>query len=449
MVDVTPFKGLLYNQEVVDDLAAVVTPPFDVISPEEQEMYHHYHPYNMIRLILGRKKPGDDEKENWYTRAAATLQTWQREEVLIRDSQPAIYDYEMEYLDSYNLRQTRQGFICMVRLQEFSQGSVYPHERTYEDTKSDRLQLMLASNANFSQVFALYGDPSQQVSKWLQEGREDGSVFDFLDNNGMRHRMWRVSRKDTLTKVRSAMREKPLFIADGHHRYETALNYRRIMQQRYPKRGELASFNYILMYLSNMNQKGSSILPTHRLCVHLPQFRLTSFLRRAEEYFEVEHFPFERGDRSKALSVFLTALQAAADRHFIGVYETGADGLILLKLRDDVDHSLWRNNLPEPLQRLDVVVLTELVFKHFLAMDGQTLDDETQIQYCHDAREALEQVDQGKFQVAFLINPTRIEQVQEVASSALIMPHKSTYFYPKVIDGSVINILDPNEDVPV
>ncbi|MFP3869680.1 MAG: DUF1015 domain-containing protein [Syntrophobacteria bacterium] len=448
MVDIAPFRGLLYNQRLVPDLKAVITPPYDVISPEEQEMYHRRHPYNMIRLILGKHEPGDNEHNNWCTRAAATLHAWQRQGVLVREPQPVLYDYEIEYREPPNLLKTRQGFFCVVRLQEFSDGSVRPHERTYEATKSERLKLMSACGANLSQIFSLYADSARVVSYYLRQGREDSPVFDFTDSAGIHHRMWRVTRTDIIHKVAGALRDKPLFIADGHHRYETALAYERLMRQKYPDRGsQQAAFRYTLMYLSNMNHTGLTILPTNRVFVRLPQFQMDSFLRKAAEYFEVVGFPFDAASRNHVLETFLSALRSAGDRHFIGVYEAGAGQFVLLRLRSRVDHQVWRGYLPEPLQKLDVVVLTELILKRLLNIDSQMLNDEKRILIRHNAWEAIEQVDRGLFHVAFLLNPTRIEQVQEVASSGLIMPHKSTYFYPKVMNGSVLNLLDPNEDV--
>jgi uncharacterized protein (DUF1015 family) len=306
---------------------------------------------------------------------------------------------------------------------------------------------MLACNANLSQVFALYPDPTHIVKQNLQQGRDQGPVFDFTDSNGIHHRMWRVTSAEVIRKVVECMRDKPLYIADGHHRYETALNYQRIMQQRHPERGEQASFNYVLMYLADMHQEGLSILPTHRMFVQLPQFQMESFLARATDHFEVERFPFDDVGRNQTFREFLTKLYSAGDRHYLGVYESGAGQFVLLKLRDNVGHESWRVQLERPLQELDVVVLTELVLKQLLNLDETTLDDETKIKYRHDAWQAVEEVDRGLFQVAFLLNYTKIEQLQEVANSGLFMPHKSTYFYPKVIDGSVLNLLDPTENV--
>lgn len=449
MPDIAPLKGLLYNQELMAKMDEVITPPFDVISPEEQEMYHKRHPYNMIRLILGQEKPGDSEHNNWYTRAASTLAAWQRDGVLIRDPKPAFYEYEIEYKEISNLSKTRKGFICLVRLEDFSSGSVLPHERTYEATKAERLKLMRASNANLSQVFSLYSDPSQKVSQYLHEGRDARPVFSFEDKSSIHHRMWRVTQPEAIKNVVDFIRDKSLFIADGHHRYETALNYQKIMQEKLPGRGGRVSFNYVLMYLANMHQEGLSILPTHRMFVRMDQFQMDSFLARATEYFEVVRFPFDAAGRSQALEGFLNSLHSAGDRHYIGVYESKADQFVLLKLRAEVENVSWRAQLPPSLQKLDVMVLTELVLKRLLNVDEGILNDEAQIKYRHDALEAIEQADRGLFQLAFLLNQTKIEQLQEVANSGLFMPHKSTYFYPKVIDGSVINLLDPSEDVPV
>jgi uncharacterized protein (DUF1015 family) len=447
MPEIAPLKGLLYNQNLIGNMAKVITPPFDVISPEEQEMYHKRHPYNMIRLILGQQEPGDNEEDTWYIRAAEALATWRREGVLTRDSRPAFYDYEISYQESPHISKTRQGFLCLVKLKNFSHGSVLPHERTYEATKSERLKLMLACNANLSQVFSLYPDPTHIVKQSLHQGRERGPVFDFTDSKGVHHRMWRVTRAEVIQNVVEHMRDKPLYIADGHHRYETALNYQKLMQQRHPERGERALFNYVLMYLADMHQEGLSILPTHRMFVQLPQLQMDSFLARAADHFEVELFPFDEAGRSQTFRAFLTGLYSAGDRHYLGVYQSGAGQFVLLKLRDDVDHGSWLAQLEPPLQKLDVMVLTELVLKRLLKVDERTLNDESKIKYRHDAVEAVEEVDRGLFQVAFLLNHTKIEQLQEVANRGLFMPHKSTYFYPKVIDGSVLNLLDPNEDV--
>jgi uncharacterized protein (DUF1015 family) len=203
------------------------------------------------------------------------------------------------------------------------------------------------------------------------------------------------------------------------------------------------------MYLANMHQEGLSILPTHRLFVHLPQFEMETFLARATDYFEVVYFPFTPASRSKIQGEFLKSLHRPGDHQVIGFYVSKSEKFVILKLREDVSHDAWRVQLPVPLQKLDVVVLTELILKKLLNVDEALLNDETRIKYRHDAMDAIEEVRSNRFQVAFLLNHTKIEQLQEIATSGLFMPHKSTYFYPKVIDGSVLNLLDPHEDVPI
>ena len=377
------------------------------------------------------------------------LRPGKKEGVLLRDSKPAFYDYEIDYQESPDKLRTRQGFICLVKLQDFAHGSILPHERTYEVTKAERLKLMQTCGANLSQVFSLYPDPSQKLSGYLRQGREERQIFDFKDRAGIHHRMWRVTQREVIQKVVEGMRDKQLFIADGHHRYETALNYQRLMQEKYPQRGGRASFNYVLMYLANMQQEGLSILPTHRMFVHLPNLEMETFLTVAADYFEVVLFPFDAISRSKVLGEFLNALYSAEDHQAIGFYLSESGQFVLLKLRQDMDHGSWRAQLPQPLQKLDVVVLSELVLKRLLHLDETLLNDETKIKYRHDASDAIEEVDSGLFQLAFLLNHTKIEQLHEVATSGLFMPHKSTYFYPKVIDGSVLNLLDPDEDVSI
>ena len=447
MAEIAPFRGYRYNQKVVPNLASVVTPPYDVISSAEQDAYHRRHPYNMIRLILGKKDPGDTEEYNWFSRAAETLRGWREQEVLLRDPQPAIYDYEIDYHEPSNLSKTRHGFICLVRLQDFSEGSIRPHERTFAATKSERLKLLCACNANLSQIFALYSDPAELVRGQLNKGREGTPVMAFADETGIRHRIWRVTDSEVIKGMAALMEEKSLFLADGHHRYETALAYRDLMRDKHPGKGEKASFSYVLMYLASMNQEGLTILPTHRLLGRLPQFRLESLLTAAGRHFDVERFSFHAAGKDQALETFLATLHAAGSRHFIGLYAAGAEAFVLLKLRSEVGGHAWRDHLPRPLRHLDVVVLTELVLKGLLAVDEEILSDERQIHYCHAGREAVRLVDSGAYEAAFLINPTRVEQVQEVASAGLIMPHKSTYFYPKVINGSVLHVLDPHEDI--
>ena len=213
----------------------MVIPPYDVISPEEQEDYYRTNPYNMVRLELGQAMPGDGEADNPHTRAAACLEEWCRDGVLVRDDSPAVYYYEMDYSLSPQTRLTRNGFICALRLEEFGAGSVLPHERTFQAIKDERLGLMLSCNANLSPVFSVYSDPEHKVDECLRTGREAGPIVSFEDRRGLTHRLWRVTDLESLRRVRELMSDRSIFIADGHHRYETALNYRSIQRKRFPR----------------------------------------------------------------------------------------------------------------------------------------------------------------------------------------------------------------------
>lgn len=446
MADIAPFRGLRYNAEKISDLAQVVIPPYDVISPREQEAFHESSPYNMVRIELGKGTPTDSAVNNAHSRAARYLSEWQREGVLVRDPEPAMYYYELDYSVAPHIRQTRYGFFCALRLEDFASGAVRPHERTFQAVKDERLGLMMACHANLSAVFALYSDPSLVIHHTLKAGKEDTPVIRFRDRSGMDHRVWRVKDLQVLRQVRTLMKDKAIFIADGHHRYETALNYRAIQRNHHPEAGPRASFEYIMMYLSNLNQGGLTILPTHRLIRNCSHWDLPALMPRLDEFFQVSTFEATESGKGK----WLAALQREESRKktAIGFYCGGAENYYLLVSRDDPVFSyLESHGIPKELQRLDVVVLDKLVLRHILSLPEGFLGNENNIHFKHDVSEAVSDVESGKFQAGFFINPTRIEQVQEVASAGLIMPHKSTYFYPKVGSGLVINPLSPKEEM--
>lgn len=446
MAEVAPFRGFRYNQERVPDLSEVVIPPYDVISKREQELFYERNPFNMIRLELGKSTREDSEQNNPHTRAAQHLQDWLKERILIRDDQPAIYYYELDYSLSAQTRQTRYGFMCLLRLEDFASGGVRPHERTFQAIKDERLRLMLTAQANLSPVFALYADPAQLVDHHLKDGRETEPLFAFKDDNGMEHRIWRVRNLRVLRQVRSLMLDKAIFIADGHHRYETALNYRNIQRERFESGGPQASYEYIMVYLSNMNQGGLTILPTHRLLRSLNSWEPDLFLKQAHSFFEIlSYTATESGQQEWRSKLELAKLRKETA---IGFYSRKVNAFYLLKSkRSTVSSYLARREIPEILHDLDVVVLDEVILRHLLGLSEVLLGDENNIHFKHDLLDALLKVQSGEYEVGFFINPTRIEQVQEVATAGLIMPHKSTYFYPKVGSGLIINPLYPGEEV--
>ncbi len=449
MAEISPFRGLYFDSSKVPNLNDVITPPYDVIEPEQQREFFQRSPYNMIHLILGMHSSQEGDGNDQYNRAGELFKRWLEEGVLKRDPEPAIYSYEIEYKLSPSLSKKRKGFICLLKLEEFASGCVRPHEKTFEATKSERLKLMRCCNANLSQIFALYSDPADVVMHYLEQGREDNPMIDFEDETGIKHRIWRTTDKNILRKVRSLMKDKSIFIADGHHRYETALNYMRMMREQFPERGDKASFNYVMVYLANLNHSGVSILPTHRMISEFEGFDFDEFIQRAAEYFDFEEYPFDDSNKAKVLEDFIQKLKSyEQEGGTFGFYVRDTKRFILLRGKKELVRSfLEKKNFPEAMLNLDVVILTHLILKHLLGISDDFINDEKRMWFEHDVYKAVSLVDSGHYKLAFLINPTRIDQVQAVASAGLIMPHKATYFYPKVITGTIINLIDPNEDV--
>ena len=438
MAEIAPFCGLRYAAQKVENLAAVVIPPYDVISPVEQELFHHLSPYNMVHLELGKPSAEDTEANNPHTRAAKYLQEWQLKGILAREEQPALYYYELDYPFAPGLRQTRYGFLCTLRLEDFSSGFVRPHEKTFQSVKDERLGLMLACQANLSPVFALYSDPAMVVDHTLKIGREAAPVISFVDREGMKHRLWRVVNPETIRQVKTLMGDKPIYIADGHHRYETALNYRSIQRRLLGNAPEDAPFEYIMMYLSNLDQGGLMILPTHRLLRHMGSWEPQAFLRDASAYFDISDYETTVQGQSKWREELEKG--QSAQETLIGCYWRHADAFYLLKAKREVILSyLADRGLHEILRSLDVVILDQLLLRRLLGLSDAFLASERNIHFKQDLAEAVTAVQAGTYEAGFFINPTHIKQVQEVASAGLIMPHKATYFYPKVWSGLVIH----------
>ncbi len=447
MPEIAPFRGLYYDSNKISDFSKVVIPPYDVISPQEQDCFYQLSPYNMIRLELGKSTPEDTAQNNVHTRSADCLREWRREGVLLRDDKPAIYYYELDYSLSSGARLTRCGFLCMLRLEDFSSGRVRPHERTFQAAKDERLQLMLACHANFSPVFALYSDPQEAIDKSLKAGRDSEPLIRFVDRHGMEHRLWRVEEESSLKQARDLIADKPIFIADGHHRYETALNYRALMRERFPQAGSKASFEYIMIYLSNLNQRGLTILPTHRLLRSLEDWDSKAFLAAAEGYFDVLRF----GADERGKTEWRAALEGAGARKAssIGFYHGKSESLYLLTAKPSaVTHYLSEKGIAGALQSLDVVILDQLILRKILNLSDVFLSNADNIHFKHDMTDAYSDVRSGKYEAGFFINSTRMEQVQEVATAGLVMPHKSTYFYPKVGSGMIVRPIIAEEVAP-
>jgi uncharacterized protein (DUF1015 family) len=442
MAEVIPFRGKVYNPEKIPNPGEVTTPPYDVISPEEQALAYARHPHNIIRLILGKESTEDSEANNRYTRAARYWKEWTAESILIRDPQPAFYLTATRFtVEDRPL--TRFGLIARVRLEPFNRGVILPHETTFSGIKSDRLRLMQACHANFSPIFSLYPDPDRHLLTTLKDRVQDRNPdMDFTDTAGDRQRLWRITDGPFCEQATRNFQDKTLYIADGHHRYETALAYRDWLAQVDPDFSDDHPANFIMMYLTGITDPGLVVLPAHRMVRSVPADLRGDFIAESQAFFDIFAMPFRGDTPDEILPEFLSELEKGADRNTIGVFMKGRTELLLLRLREGV-MDRFADELPESLRTLDVTVLTRLLLMEVLGFDGDRLDDPAAISYTSRADTAMEAVFEGGFDMAFLLNPTRIEQVRKIAREGLIMPRKSTYFYPKVITGQVINPLTP------
>ncbi len=439
MAKVYPFRGILYNPACITDMAQVVTPPYDVISPREQEAYFQRHANNVIRLILGKAQPGDAGPTDVHARAADYFQKWMETKVLVKDAVPAFYFTSVTF-NMGGQRITRFGVVGCVRLEPFEKGIVLPHERTFSKVKSERLQLMQACHTNFSPIFGLYAD-SNGILKWLNEVDSSQTPdLDFIDDQGLGHKLWRITDKKIQAHITSALNDQCIYIADGHHRYETALNYRNWVRDNTPGFDDNHPANFVMMNLSSMKDPGMVILPAHRLLKDVPLEVADTLIDKAKTCFEIQSFSTDAGI-SQALNAFDAAMAAHADRNAIGLFIKNLSTLNVLILKNGIMKQMYADEFPEALRDLDVTVLTRLLMIELLGYDQNRLDDAAKIGYATTTQAAFQAVQKGQAEIAFILNPTKIEQVQKVSRQGLIMPRKSTYFYPKVGSGLVINLL--------
>jgi len=447
---VAPFRGLHYDPHKVAHPEEVITPPYDVIKPREREAFAARHPYNMVHLILPQPLPGDDRFHNRYTRAAALYRQWVRDGILVRDPEPAFYYWETEF-EVEGRTHNRSGFVALVRLESLTGGVIRPHEQTFSDAKADRLELVRHAQANFSPIFSLYSDPEDRVLETLRPARPPEPLLAFTDVGGYRNRLHRVTRTAALKEVHQALLDKPLFIADGHHRYETSLNYQKLMRQRYPHASPRASFNFTLMYLSNIFDPHLVILMAHRM-LGGPRFKTLEedlFLKRMAEYFEVAPLP-PQGQVSGPYEEFLQQkLKEAQPQDTVFIVLGFGGKAWRVRLKSGIREKVLERQMHRSLAQLDVTVLNFLIFEKILALDAKVQDDQETCKYSSKIPDVLAALTAREASLAFILNPTRIGQVQEVASTGFIMPRKSTYFYPKVMTGLVLNPLSPEEEIVV
>ncbi len=443
MAHVAPFRGIRYNPSRIADLAEVTTPPYDVISEAEQEAFHERHPRNVIRLILNRSAEGDTPEENPHTRAARCFRDWLDTGVLVRDPAPALYLTRVDFPMGGTVVR-RYGLIASVRLEPFHRGIILPHERTFSKVKSERLDLMKQCHANFSPIFSTFPDAEGLMDRLRRSVHGVAPSAEFTDADGHRHLLWPLTDPDLHQVTRRAMADRKIYIADGHHRYETALAYRDWVADRTPNFTADHPANHVMMYLCAMQDPGLVILPAHRMLESVPDQRRRALLDGAAPFFDITAVSLNGNGAPAAARTCTRMLDQARDRdHAIGVFIKDRPEFWVISLKPGVMEERYARRLPPPLRSLDVTVLTQLVLSDLLSVEQERLDDNRWITYTSRAEAAVERVLSGGCDMAFLLNPTRMEQVREIAENGLIMPRKSTYFYPKVVTGQVLKALGP------
>ncbi len=431
MSKIAPFRGVRYNPLRFDKLDLAVSLPYDRIKGDLQEKYYRLDEHNIVRITKGKAFPGDTETDNQYTRAREFYEEWLEESILIRDPQPAIYGYSQEFRLPSGEFATRMAFIAALQLTDYKEGVVLPHERTLSGPKEDRLNLLRSTAVNFGLIFMVY--PGDEIAALLAPHLAEGPHLDLyaVGEADVRHRLWVIDDQETIVALQAQMEPKRnLIIADGHHRYETALAYRDEMRQKIPTWEPDMAFNYRMVGLVSMDDPGLTILPTHRLMHSIPNWKTAEFLAEAGEFFEVS--PAEGKDQ-----LFPKMAQMATKEHVFGLFD--GQGYYLLRLKDEgaMDCFVEASRARE-WKTLDVSILHELVIERVLGLSKESVKRQENINYIRDAKEGIEAVKNGQAQFVFFLNPTKISQVRACSGVGEKMPQKSTDFYPKMISGLVM-----------
>jgi uncharacterized protein (DUF1015 family) len=434
MIRIAPFHGVFYNQKKIKDLGKVIAPPYDVISKEEQDKLHKKSPYNFVRLDLSQEPDA-------YNAVAQLLGEWQAQGILERDEAPAIYFFSHRFKLKNGEQKLRLGFFALTELQDPATGDIRPHEKTLDAPKEDRLKLMLACHAQLSPIFALYAQPSQAINRMLAVAVEGVAPFiEVEQDDGDELRLWRITDPALIQKIQREMQSQRLLIADGHHRYEATLNYRNHMRAERGQGNGQEAFNFIMTYFANMNDDNVVILPTHRLVrgyTHKPFLELEEAL---QAYFYVEQHPKTPDGKVS----FLKALKTAAKKHrVIGASFKRDPRYLILRLKNKRIMQRLAKDLSAPLRELDVSTLHLLILEHILGMTPEQQVSGDMIRYSQDEDLVLQTLEKEDYQAAFILNASKAEEILAIASGGEKMPQKSTYFYPKLPSGLIVNKIDP------
>ena len=427
MIEVIPFHGLLYNLDITGPLEGVTAPPYDVISPTQQEDLYEKNPYNVVRLILGKEYKNDSENDNRYTRSAEVFKDWMNEGVLKKDNKPGFYLYSQEY-EFEDEKFCRIGFFARVGVQDFNEGNICPHEFTLSKAKTDRTRLLNACHANFSPIFGLYSDAEEEIDSHLNEVTKK-KPLSAIDDGLVVHKLWRMDNTEKNQKISELISNKKIYIADGHHRYETALAFAKNNDDT------VADSSHVMMFLTNMDSGSMSIFPIHRVVKSPIPLNHEFFLKRLGEYFDVIPWTTEVNGSEIKTRLIEFGKGCITFCAYMGKGKTytliANDPKNILPLLDSDE--------PKGLQVLDVMQLHAIIFREILKIDTRKKENQEYVSYKVNSEEAMKMVDSGKYDVAFFMNPTKIKEVRRLAGMGIRLPQKATFFYPKLLSGLVIN----------
>ena len=434
MAEIIPFKALRYDPDQVK-LEDVLTQPYDKITPEMQSKYYERSTHNLVRIILGKAGETDTDAFNVYTRAAEYLHDWRSGGILKQDPGPGIYAYSQTFTvpGTHDL-QERRGLIALGRIHDYADGVVHRHEQTLSKPRADRLNLLRATRAHFGQIFMLYSDPANEIECLLKSRMEEDTDISLLDEYETLHRVWRIHDPAVVHAVQQKMRDKKLLIADGHHRYETALAYRNERRAESGSSDPNAPYEFVMMTLIPMESRGLVILPTHRIVHGLLDFDRERMLEAAGQFFDIDRIDLRTESRSA------TTLLGQAGQNGTAFVAVTRQGPYLMRAKQDAIQHVLRD-LPALQRELDVVQLHHVMLERVLGISEEAIRNQESVRYERDAFEAISWVRQGA-NVAFLMNPAKIEQVRDIAFSGEVLPQKSTDFYPKLLSGLAIYALE-------
>ena len=421
MPQIKPFKAVYYNSRKIKDMGKVVSPPYDVISTEEQEYLHNLSPYNFTHIDFGKDASNDDKINNKYTRAKKIYSEWFEKDILLKDSKPSIYFYKQDY-KIMGQKHSRMGFVSLLELENEGESKVYPHENTHAEAIDDRLKLCEALKSNLSSIFVCYSDKDRKVEKIFNKHiLTTEPIIDVEDNAKVHHKLWRLDDPSLIKEVSVALSDRQLFIADGHHRYKVAKEYqsRRLARMTNPSGQE--AFNYVMTYFTNIDSRGLQIFPMHRIIKHLPKN-----IKFLEEFFRIDKI-----NKKEDLPILLG--RAGRNEHAFGLYMSGEIKLLRLKNRLLVEKHVKKGS--KEYKALDATILKTFIFDRI----GIKSDD---IIYTKDADLVMSMVDENRADAGFMMNPVKISELRAIALNGERMPPKTTYFYPKVLSGLTVYKMD-------